>query len=271
VDPTGDAVDVKLTSGAVTIDALAIANPEGFDRSEAIASLGNIDVQADPGSLLGDTVTVDHIKLNDLVVNLELDGTTPNFQPILDRLTELGGDSEPAEPSNRKFKVGEVSLTGMDIYLRMDTIGGGQGENHIQLPDFKLEDIGGEEGATMTELQGIITKAVMQHVVNNAGNLLPAIMTASLTAGLENLTGLGDVAMTQVGDAAKLVSDGLGETIGQFNEQTEAAVQALNEGISGVTEGVNDAVQGATQGVDDALQGVGEGLGNLLGGGGDDD
>ncbi len=274
VPTTVDHADLSLFSGSLKVDAFKVANPSGFTRTESIASLESIDVQIEPSTVTGNALTVDHIRLEGLVINLELDGTKPNFQPILDHIKTLSSDDPDAEPAPepeetdpRLYRVKEVTLTDMSIFLRLDQPGGGSGERQIKLPDLQMTDLGGTDGVPMAELTGLMSKAIMQHVMDQAGEFLPAIMAASLQEGLSQLTGLADVAVQQLEGSVTMVTDELESTIAQVNEQTAAAVEELTTQLD---ENVNQAAQGVTDAIEDATGNLGDGLRdglNNLGGG----
>lgn len=263
---------LTLKTGNLTLTGLDVANPEGFTKASHITQIGEISVQLDPQTATSDLVVIDHATVDGLALNLELDKeNTPNFQPILDRINELtagDGTEEPKEkaPSDMKVKISLIKISDLVVTLRMDTAGGGVGERVLKLPDFEANGIGDPDGLPPEKLQGVLTKAVMEHVKNSAGDLLPQVMLAGLQAGLDNLAGLGDVSVTALGDGVEQLSDNLGPAIEQANEVFtglgDQAGQALEEGGKALEDGgkkAQEALDGALKGLSNPFGGKKEG------------
>jgi len=252
---------LTLKTGNLTLTGLDVANPEGFTKASHITQIGEISVQLDPQTATSDLVVIDHATVDGLALNLELDPeNTPNFQPILDRINELtagDGTDEPKEktPSDLKVKINLIRITDLVVTLRMDTASGGVGERVLKLPDFEATDIGEPNGLPPEELQGVLTKAVMEHVKNSAGDLLPQIMLAGLQTGLDNLAGLGDVSITALGDGVEQLSDNLGPAIDQANEAFKGISDQAGKALEDGTKKAQDALDEATKGLDDVIKG----------------
>jgi len=246
-------ISVGLLSGSVSLDGLAIDNPEGF-KSDHFFQLGDGSVAVTLGSLMEDTVEIQSLKLNNIDMALEKDGGKANYEVILEHLAEVtGGGDEPAEPTEdeaegKKFIVRELVIT--DVKVKAEVIGGMSVP--IVIPEIKMTDVGSDgEGVTLGDLTGIIMTTIMASVVESAGDLLPEGIGEGLQGGLAAVGDLGSFGVEVVGDVSAMA----GEVAGQ-------AAEALGEGAEKLGESAGEVGEKAGEAVDK----IGEGLGGLLGG-----
>lgn len=228
---------VSLMGGQVSMENLRVASPPGFQAKEAM-SVGLIDVQAEVGSFLSDTIIIDHIDLESPAITLEISTGGSNLGALMDHLKsktagsgkppeETPPDEEPAGPS-KKLKVGRVTITSPRVTLAQSLLM--TAERTIELPTLELTDIGGggggaDDAVTLPQLIEQILGTIMAAVARS--DALPADLKQILDS----------------------------EVIAKYAEQVQQQLETFK-----------DAADKAKGELDKAKERLGEGLGGLLGG-----
>lgn len=163
------AVNVSPLSGTGTIHGLVVGNPEGFSENQAIR-LEEASITLDVRSVLGDAITIEHIRIHQPMIHLERAQGTTNLQRIQDNINRAVGP-EDARPSpendraGRKFIVEEFVLEGGRVSL--SALGS---QTEVAMPPVRLQDIGKSEGGvTGDEVGRAILDAVLRSALAAAG------------------------------------------------------------------------------------------------------
>ena len=189
-------VDISLREGCGSIKGLRVESPDGFDVRDAF-SLGDITLDIDIKSLPNDPVVIDEIHINAPVVNAEIleDGTS-NIHEIQKNVQAYTGggksEGEDSEGQSKRIRVKkfvfekgiiEVDATALDIDKRT-----------ITLPEIRLNDVGGANGATPDEITRIVLMAVTKKVASEiAGSEIDGLIREKLEDSLtEKVKGLFD-------------------------------------------------------------------------------
>jgi uncharacterized protein involved in outer membrane biogenesis len=221
--------------GQVSMENLGVASPPGFQAKEAM-SVGLIDVQAEVGSFLSDTIIIDHIDLESPAITLEISTGGSNLGALMDHLKsktagsgkppeETPPDEEPGGPS-KKLKVGRVTITSPMVTLAQSLLM--TAERTIELPTLELTDIGGggaDDAVTLPQLIEQILGTIMAAVARS--DALPADLKQILDS----------------------------EVIAKYAEQVQQQLETFK-----------DAADKAGEELDKAKERLGKGLGGLLGG-----
>jgi len=99
VETTVASLDVGVLTGSLSLEEMAVANPDGFPRGHLL-KLGRADMGLQISSLLSDTVLVRRIILEEPIVTIVGKGLETNLGTIL-KNAERGPDApdeEKAEP-----------------------------------------------------------------------------------------------------------------------------------------------------------------------------
>ncbi len=276
-DTTVETVELSPFNGQLKFSGLNIDNPEGFEKHDQFLQIGDADFQVDTGTILSDLIVVDHATIDGLRINFEANGTTPNFQPILDHLQTLAGGGEegevPAETDtqdSRRYVIKEVTVNGIELAVVMDSLTGDPAERVIKLPPFELTDIGTVEdgGVTMAEAQAMITQAGMAYITQAAGKALPQMFTASLAQGLSEIGNVGNFAFNALGGSVEFVKNVNFDDIPLFDGELpdvfgSMGVENVGESLSNIGGQVSESLGNLTEGLGEGLGNVGEGLGNV--------
>jgi hypothetical protein len=188
---------ISLFGGKFGLSEISVANPEGFEETTAFA-VGDIGLDADLISFLGDEGHIREISIRGPQVVIEQKGGTTNLGELLDRLGKKGKapeEKEPAPPQERKeeekgegkkFRVDRVFLGDTRVRLRSDYLPGGPRD--LRIPDIEITDIGGEENRPVQVAR--IVHQILQSILEGAvetGVELPKELRAVMNSDLEGL------------------------------------------------------------------------------------
>ncbi len=228
VNTTLKSAGVKPLAGEFTMDGLTVANPDGY-KSSHFLTLGNGDVAVSLPTLMKSVVTLPHLNLSDIDMNLEKKDGKANYQTIMDNLKKLSSD-KPADPNAKKFVIESIDIRKVLVHVDM------MGKTvNVPIESITMKNIGSDgSGVDMGQLTGVITKAVFAAVVESGGGLIPTEMLGDLTsglAGLANLDKLGEVVNVKA----------LGDLAGKAGEDAKKAAEDLTnkakEGLGGILGG----------------------------------
>ncbi len=232
-----DGADVGILSGEFAMNGLNVANPQGFDAPHFL-HLGDASVAVSFASLREETIELPHLTLNGLDLNLQRREGKSNYNVILENLKRLESGEEPSEPveGGKKFVIKEVRITDVVAHADLLPIGGELTRVDIPIDEIILKDVGSDtdKGVLLTDLSGVIIKAVFAAIVQKGGGLIPADMLGDLTQGLGQLTSLGDMgisAAVDIGGQLEGLAGSLGAPVEQLGKELEKATEDITEGL----------------------------------------
>lgn len=241
VPTTLDSVELGLFSGHLGLDELIVENPKSFDAPHFLR-LQQADLDVSLESLSSDLVEVQLLSIHGLALTLERKGGRTNYEPILERLQSLqspGSETAP-EPeteapdpdgSQKKFVIREVVITDVSARIALLPQGGSLTEVKVTIPELRIKDLG-HGGASLPEVIGELTRALLSAVVEAGGDDLPAAVLGDLVKGLGSRAGLdfdlGQGFKTEVERLGEALGEDLGKELGR---QLEDASEALGAEI----------------------------------------
>lgn len=188
-------VSISPMAGRAVLQGFLVGNPAGFKTPSAI-QVGHIDVSLRLGSLLSDTIEVDHIRVVNPEITVEGGMKTNNLTAILANIQGPGAAAAPAEPAagSKRLRVKEVTITGGKVNLNLAMFGSKSAP--LNLPDIRLQNVGmGGAGATPAELAAQIMSQMTGDVTK--------LTSVAVEALGKTISGAGKSAQ----DAAKTVTD----------------------------------------------------------------
>jgi|GEM_PF-231561 len=269
VDTSLDKADVGVMSGTFTMSGLDVANPEGFS-SPHFLHLDDAGVSVSLGTLGKDTVELPALTLTGVDVNLQKSGGESNYGVILDNLKrfESSGQSATKPPDQgKKFIIQKVEIRNVLVHADLAPIGGELTKLEVPIDQVTLTDVGSEsgKGVVLSELSGVLVKAILAAVVNKAAGIFPDDMLNQIGSGLGSLTDLSQMGIGVAMLAGGQVVDLSGKAVQAASEAASDAVKGA-VGEAGKTLGdVQKAAQGtigetagkAADKAKDALKGIG--------------
>jgi hypothetical protein len=216
--------DVKLSILRVTLQlsGLKIKNPSGYQHAEFL-TLGKAMVTLKTSSLLGDTIEIEKIQMDDIQLTLEQKGvTTNNLQEILNALPksdEKSSQPAPEQKAGKKLHIGELAINGVEVKVKLLPIPGKVDTVTLRLNPIVMKDLGSDKPINTAELTAKILRAIAGGITEQGKDLLPTDMINSIGQGL--FRG--------------------GEKV------FEAGTQTLEKAAGGVGKGAADAIKGIFQ------------------------
>jgi hypothetical protein len=242
---------------------VANPTPSGGEKfaSPHFLSLGKGATAVSLSTIRQPTVEIPSFTLDNIDAYIEKKGSATNYGTILDHLSKVtgGSDSKPAPSTGdeKKFVIHELKLTNITVHVDMAAaVPGGLGavgdavgsvtKVTIPIDKIELKDVGqtgqgvGGSGVTMSQLSGIIVKAVMQAAVEKGGGLIPGDLLGDLTGKLSSLASIDSLSkggMSIVAGATGKVEE-IGKKVGED----------VKKNVEGATKGVGDALKGVLPG-----------------------
>lgn len=261
VDTKLKSASVGLLSGRFGLSGLEVANPSGF-KDPHFLTLGDGGVAVTLASLRSDLIEVPTFSLNAIDVRLERQGDKANYNVILDNLKKLSGDSKGggSQPSSggseKKLIIRDLSIKDVKVSLNLAGMGGAAGavlgeatKISIPIDEIKLKNVGqtgsgvGGSGVTISELAGIIVRAVLGAAVERGGGLIPADVLGDLQGQLANLGDMKELGMSVVGNVQGTVEN-LGKQAEELSKKAEDIGKQGKDAVDGVKKGIDDLLGG---------------------------
>lgn len=155
-------------SGHGTLSNLVVGNPRGWTSDHAF-SLGQIAIDVQPRSLLGDHVVINNLTIEQPEIVYETKLTSSNLQDLLKNIQQATGGTEasPAEGKPVKIELRNFKLSDARITVRA-----GQKVGTVQMPTLTLQNLGTNEGGlTPQQLSVAILKEVTTQAIQAAAQV----------------------------------------------------------------------------------------------------
>jgi uncharacterized protein involved in outer membrane biogenesis len=177
-------VSISLKEGRGTIRGLTVASPQGYDIGDAL-TLDDITLDLDIQSLRGEPVVIEEVRIMAPVIRAEVrDDGSSNLDELRKNIQasagpSAGGDKEGGDGSKRirikkfVFAEGKIDLDATALGMERKT---------LALPEIRLDDIGGKDGASPEEL----TRTILGSLVRNA---ISEVAESGIKSSLEKKLG----------------------------------------------------------------------------------
>lgn len=189
---------ISPITGSGTLEGFVVGNPAGWSDANAL-SLGRVHLSIEPSSLLGDTIVINDLTIEQPEFTYETKLVASNIGDLLKNIeASVGGGKDQPEQKDakpRKFVVKHFKLADGKV-----TLGVGPTALPLPLPSLELTDLGVKEGGLTA---GQLSIAVMRQVLAN-------VVSATTQAAMKTGGTMGAAA----GDAAKKAGQGLKKLFG---------------------------------------------------------
>lgn len=149
-----DAVDFELAERRVEVLGIEVSNPPGIDGPPALA-VARLAVTLELGRTGDDALVVELLELDDVVVTAVVDGYSEGAFTNIGRIVERSRRGASAQRS----KEAAGADPGLRVIVERMSVRGGRGalvsplgSTEAELPDIRVEGIGGSEGVSVDEL-----------------------------------------------------------------------------------------------------------------------
>jgi hypothetical protein len=173
VPVTVSGVSIAPGSGEGTIRGLRVANPPGFS-DQAVFELDQITVRVDITSVTGNPVLIEEIRIVGPRVNVEANSGGGINMDVIRRNAQKGASAEPSPPapadtpssadeaSALRLRIARFIFEQGVVVGDLSQTGGKQYQ--ADLPELRLSNLGGDAGATPSQISQEITSAVTSAV-----------------------------------------------------------------------------------------------------------
>lgn len=193
-------VEIELREGRSTISGLKVGSPAGFSTAN-VFELGDITVDLDLASVRKDPIVLNEVRISAPVVHAELnDAGELNLDELRKRVQSYGGQSQSANDgagpagAQKRIRIMDFVFEGGQVNVDASAIG--VEERRLELPEIRLSDVGGSQGAPPDEIAKIILSTFAKEAAS--------VIARSEIKGL-----IDDQLGESLGDKAKDLLEGL--------------------------------------------------------------
>jgi hypothetical protein len=194
VPVTVKSVNLSLLRGRVGIKGLVIKNPPGY-ANDTLLELGEGIVNLDVGSLLGDTIKIELIKLDGTKMTIEQKGLTNNLKEIMNNLPKEE-KKEPAPATEKEpgknLTISKLEITGTNVQMKLLPIAGKGDTMSFKLDPIIMENLGTDSKLSMAILIQKVMSALATGVAKQA-----ASAAVDLGKGAVNVTAEGGKSLVE--------------------------------------------------------------------------
>jgi len=167
--------EVGLTHGRCELNKYKIDNPEGFEQDNFL-TINKFIFDIETGSIFDDAVVIDSFIVDGLVLNLEQNDAKGNYKQILDHIKKLDMNESSEEES--KVIIKKASFSELTLNTALTIMGKKQQEGSYTVEGFELNNIGGDEGMTTSQLTAFLVKTLINKALSSGK--LPANLSGKV-------------------------------------------------------------------------------------------
>jgi len=166
-------VQIKLKEGRGSVEGLRIGNPEGFQAADVFV-LGDITLDLDVGSVRRDPIVLEEVRIASPVVSAEFakDGTLnldvlrKHLQGSADRqsASAKSDDASKANADSKRLRIQHFVFE--KARIEVDATALGIEKRTLDLPEIRLEDVGGQQGVPPEQMAQVILNAVAKRTAS---------------------------------------------------------------------------------------------------------
>ena len=176
-------VDISLRNGRGSIKGLRVESPDGFETRTAFA-LDDIAIEIDIKSIRQDPVVIEEIRIQAPLVKAEITKKgVSNIDELRKRVQgyTAGAAGESGESGGRTKRIRIERFVFEKGSVEVDASALGLEKRTLALPEIRLDDVGGTNGAPPDEIARIVLKAIAGKVISEiAGSELDRLVKEKL-------------------------------------------------------------------------------------------
>ncbi|MFN0009752.1 MAG: hypothetical protein ACKVXR_17805 [Planctomycetota bacterium] len=221
VETQVEGVDASLFSGRFGLQGLSLANPPGF-RSEPFFALKSARAEWENSTILSERIEMDQLVLDGVDVSLERTSSGTNYGVILDHLEKLSpptqGEEKAPDGAGKRLTIRKIEIRNVHAGLHLSGVPLSSGSAELTIPSVVIENFrsDGETKEIIAQLTRTLLKAILEQVLVEGKNLLPADLLKDLG---RNLGSLGGSIEGGVKDALKGIEGALKGAGGIFDKK----------------------------------------------------
>jgi uncharacterized protein involved in outer membrane biogenesis len=163
-----DGVDISLREGSGSVNGLRIGNPEGFEARD-IFQLDDVGIVLDVSSVRDDPIVLDEVRIVSPVVHAEFSADGQLNLETLRRQLQTTSPAEEESPSTRgstmkNLRIARFVFSGARVDIDASALG--IEKRSIELPDIRLDDVGGADGVPPDQIARVILTTVAKRTAS---------------------------------------------------------------------------------------------------------
>jgi hypothetical protein len=237
VQTTLESAKLKIFDGQLVMGGLHVSNPQGYEASHFL-TMKEGDVAVTLASLRQDTVQVNHLHLIEIDVNLQKKDGKSNYNVILENLKRLETTPDPDAEAQR-YVVNDLQIR--NVVLHVDLLGGGTlTKVNVPIDKIQLKNVGSDtpRGVLLSDLSGVIIKAILAAAADKAGSIIPDDIVGDLKGQLAQLQSIEKLAdVESLGELAKPIEEITGQLGSEIKNLGDKATGEVGKAIGDIFGG----------------------------------
>jgi hypothetical protein len=190
VPVTVKSIDLSILSGKVGIKGLVVKNPPGY-ANETLLELGDGVVNLDIGSLMGDTIKIQIVKLENTKLTIEQKGLTNNLNEILDKLPKGEKAATKTEKPGKNLTVTKLEINKTNVNVKLLPVPGKSDTVNLNLDPIVMENLGSDSKLSVAKLVAKVMGALATGIARQGAGILPKDMVNNINSTLGSAFGQG--------------------------------------------------------------------------------
>ncbi|MFH2048242.1 MAG: hypothetical protein ABIJ12_02260 [bacterium] len=153
-------VNLDLSGKSLEISDYEVNNPEGYE-GDFFLNIEQGIIAVGEGSIFANETRVDSLILDGINMSFEVKNQKGNFSVIQNNIKNINFDSSP--DSEHKFFIKKLAIRNIKVNAALDFLGQNSGTT-FTVDNISMENIGGDEGVTISE----ITTRIMKSLISKA-------------------------------------------------------------------------------------------------------
>lgn len=171
VETNVGSVNLDLGGKSLELNNYEVSNPEGFD-TDFFLNINHGMIDIGEGSLFDNEIKVDSLILDGIKLMFEHKGKVGNYSVLMDNIKnmDMGSSSE----SEQKLFVKKIAVRDIEVEAKLDLMGK-QLQKTYTVDNISLENIGGNDGATISEITTKLLKTLISKATVSGKSAFPEL------------------------------------------------------------------------------------------------
>ena len=186
-----DDLDISVFGGKVEIKGLTVRNPIGYQHKNLL-EMGLGSVQTSIGSLMGDPIKIQSIKLDAINLTIEQKGISNNLRDVIKSIPKAEeAPPEETKAEGKDLQIDDLEITNVKVKVKLLPVPGKADTIELNLDPIRMSDLGSDEKLDMAKLAGKIMVAITKGVARQGPGVLPDDIVDSLKVSLDSVVDMG--------------------------------------------------------------------------------
>ncbi len=186
-------VDLSVLKGSVEIEGLKVKNPAGYTY-ENLLELGRGRIKVSIGSLMGDTVRIEEIKLEGVNLVIEQKMLSNNLQDVLGSLEAASKVKDESAKEGKKLQIDYLEITNIKAKVKLLPVPGKVDTVTLDIAPIKMTNLGSDSKLDAGILSAKIMLAIAEGVTEQGVGVLPEEIIGTMQSTLKRTVDLGKAA-----------------------------------------------------------------------------